>query len=177
MNLRKSTFYNMLFSLLLQVVTMINGLIVPRLILGTFGSNINGLVSSITQFLNYISIIEGGLGSVILAALYKAVAQNDNEKVSSILVATKKFFREIGFIYIGYAVVLSLVYPSFVKTNLSYYEISLLVYVIAFSSFVQYMFSAPYRLLIVAEQTGYIVSLINILIIINLLQNNGKFLN
>ena len=108
MNLRKSTFYNMLFSLLLQVVTMINGLIVPRLILGTFGSNINGLVSSITQFLNYISIIEGGLGSVILAALYKAVAQNDNEKVSSILVATKKFFREIGFIYIGYAVVLSL---------------------------------------------------------------------
>ena len=35
-----------------------------------FGSEINGLVSSITQFLSFISLLEGGLGAVVLAELY-----------------------------------------------------------------------------------------------------------
>lgn len=57
----KVTLLNIASSLLLQVVSVISGLIVPRIILSCFGSDINGLVSSINQFLSYITLIEGGL--------------------------------------------------------------------------------------------------------------------
>ena len=67
----KITRINMIFSIVLQIVTIISGFIIPRQILLAFGSEVNGLVNSITQFLNYISLIEGGLGSVIMTALYQ----------------------------------------------------------------------------------------------------------
>ena len=40
-----------------------------------YGSDVNGLVSSITQFLGYIALVEGGVGGVIRAALYKPLAK------------------------------------------------------------------------------------------------------
>lgn len=41
---------NAVASVTLQIVTIINGLIVPRLILESFGSELNGIVLSINQF-------------------------------------------------------------------------------------------------------------------------------
>ena len=55
----KTTRINMIFSIVLQIVTIISGFIIPRQILLAFGSEVNGLVNSITQFLNYIILIEG----------------------------------------------------------------------------------------------------------------------
>ena len=43
---------------MLQFVTIISGFIIPRIILTTFGSEVNGLVSSLNQFLNYINLLK-----------------------------------------------------------------------------------------------------------------------
>ena len=74
---KNKTFTNTIFSILLQLVTIISGFIIPRLLLSTFGSEVNGLVSSINQFLNYITLIEGGLTGVITASLYKPLLNKD----------------------------------------------------------------------------------------------------
>ena len=65
----KKTRLNMISSLGLQLITILSGFIIPRQILLVFGSDINGLINSLTQFLNYISLVEGGLGSVLMTAL------------------------------------------------------------------------------------------------------------
>ena len=70
MNKKKNLFTSFLF----QVITIISGLILPRIIIGTFGSALNGLIASITQFLSFISLLEGGLGAVVLADLYRPIA-------------------------------------------------------------------------------------------------------
>ena len=88
------TLINTIFSLLLQIVTIISGFIIPRLILKTFGSDVNGLVSSLNQFLSYISLIEGGLTGVVLASLYKPLEEKNYNKVSGIVKATNKFFKK-----------------------------------------------------------------------------------
>lgn len=54
----KKALKNIISSLLLQLVTVICGLILPRAIIGKYGSNVNGLISSITQFLTYITLLE-----------------------------------------------------------------------------------------------------------------------
>ncbi len=62
---RKKAFLNIATALLLEIITVLVGLVVPRLIIGAFGSATNGLVNSITQFLGYIALLQSGVGSVI----------------------------------------------------------------------------------------------------------------
>ena len=100
--MKKKVMLNVGCTMLCQLMTFISGLIVPRLILSTFGSEANGLVSSITQFLNYISLVEGGIGSVVLTALYGPLAKKDDRKISSILKAAENFFRQIASIFVVY---------------------------------------------------------------------------
>ena len=102
---KKRAFYNLITSIVLQIVSIICGLIVPKLI-ATYGSNLNGLINSITQFLSYITLLEVGFGPVILSILYKPIANKDKSKIKRILKSSESFFRKISFIFIIYIIIL-----------------------------------------------------------------------
>lgn len=168
--MKKKTYLNIFCSTMAQLVTIISGLIVPRLLLGTFGSEANGLVSSLTQFLNYISLVEGGLGSVVLAALYSPLAKKDDEKLNRVLKSANRFFKQIAYIFVAYVVVLGIVYPFIVKSNFSRLYIASLTVILAIGLFIQYFFSVTYKLLLQADQHMYVVQLLQIVTsLINLL--------
>lgn len=150
---------NILASLVYQFLTIIYGLIVPQIVLRSFGSEVNGLVSSLNQFLNYISLLEGGLTGVILAALYKPLAVGNYQKVSGVLNAAKSFFEKLAIIFVIYTIILAIVYPLIVHTSFSWGYVFSLTIIISVSLFVQYFFSLTYRILINADQKGYIVYL------------------
>ena len=95
------TILNISLVIISQLVSVVSGIILPKIFLNYFGSETNGLVASITQFLSYISLIEGGLGSVYLARLYKPLVDNDKEKLSKVVNAGKRYFRIISFVLIG----------------------------------------------------------------------------
>ena len=57
----KKALYNIIAQMSYEIVAMICGLILPRFILAAFGSSYNGMISSITQFLDYISILTLGI--------------------------------------------------------------------------------------------------------------------
>ena len=129
---------NIVAALFLQVVTMISGFIIPKITLSYFGSSVNGLVSSINQFLNYITLLEGGVGSVIMSILYRPLYEKDQKRVSKIINTTSKFFRVIGTIYIGYVVLLSIIYPKYIASDFSKEFIITLIWVLACNTFFQY---------------------------------------
>lgn len=157
---KNATLVNVISTVCLQVITLLSGFLIPKLILSAFGSEINGLVSSITQFLNYISMLEGGVSSVILANLYKPLAMRDMEKVSSIVSAANGFFRKLAMVFLGYQVILALVYPFFVGTELSWGYIASLTLILGIGTFVQYYFALTWRLLLQADKKMFIVSLV-----------------
>ncbi len=157
---------NTFSSLLLQIVTIINGFIIPRLILGTFGSETNGLVSSLNQFLNYVSLLEGGFNSVIMARLYKPIAKGDEKTVNNIVHTSTRFFRHISYILIAYAVILAFVYPLLSNSSFNYEFISSLTMILAIKLFSQYCFSFSYKNLLTASRRGYIVHFSQIILII-----------
>ena len=88
---KKKLFLNTIFSLTYQIVTVVCGLILPRLFLQTYGSQTNGLVSSISQFLGIISFVELGIGAVVQSALYKPLADSDSDKINSIQAHIKMY--------------------------------------------------------------------------------------
>ena len=150
---------NLLATSLLELVAILNGLIVPKIFISVLGSEANGLATSINQCLSYISLLEGGLSSVVMASLYKPLRENNQEKISAIFNATQRFFKQIGLIYIVYAAVLALVYPLVVKSTFSYPYILVLVLVLATNLFTQYFFSLTHQVLIRASQNHYFLSL------------------
>lgn len=157
---------NLAMTAVLQVVNIIHGFILPKIILSYFGSEVNGMISSITQFLNYIQLLEGGLGAVVMASLYKPLAEQDHDKVSAIIKATQLFFRRIALFYVVYATVMALIFPMIVETSFSYEYVATLVLIIAIGAFIQYFFALPYKLLINADRHGYVVSFAQILFLI-----------
>ncbi len=163
---KKIIIRNISCSFLLQIVTIISGLVIPRIILSHFGSEVNGLVSSINQFLNYIQLLEGGLSGVVMAALYKPLADQDNHKISAVINATNRFFRNIACIFIVYMLVLAGVYPLFVNTGFSFGYSFALVVILGSSLFVQYFFSLTFKILLSSDRKVYIVSVTQIIIVI-----------
>ena len=150
---------NFITAIILQFVTIISGLILPRLILSTFNSEINGLVSSITQFLSFISLAEGGLGAVVLAELYKPIEFKDDKKIKQILTECQNYFSKLTIIFIIYTIVLSIVYPLICKSQFSFSFVNSLVIILSFSTLIKYLFSITYKLYLQASQKIYIVNI------------------
>lgn len=153
---KKRLAYNTFSSLFYQVTTIICGFILPRLILTAFGSDVNGLVNSITQFLGIISFLELGVGAVVQSSLYKPLATHDEEQVSRVIKSANRFFRTIAKILFVYVVFLIIFYPLFVKQNFGYVYTATLIVVMSISFFAQYYFGIVNRLLLKADQHGYV---------------------
>lgn len=147
---------NTISSLIFQITTLICGFIVPWLILNYYGSEVNGLVNSITQFLQVIAFLELGVGAVVQSALYKPLSDNDNKKISEIIRSANRFFKKIGIILTIYIIILFFVYPHFVDGSFEYFYIGTLIVSLGISSFAQYFFGVVDRLLLTADQRGYI---------------------
>ena len=104
-------------SLMLQIMTFASGLIIPKIVLIYFGSKVNGLVTSLNQFLSFISLLEGGLGSIVLASLYRPLAEKDEAKFSSVIYTANKFYVQIGFFFVLYSVLITLLFPHFASAE------------------------------------------------------------
>ena len=153
---KKRLALNTITSLLLQIITIISGFILPRLIIGSYGSEVNGLVNSITQFIHFISFLELGIGAIIQSALYEPLANSDDEQTSKIVVSGQKFFTVIARLLALYILVLVFVFPRIVNQNFEWGYTATLIIIISISSFAQYYFGAVNALLLTADQHGYI---------------------
>jgi len=162
----KKALANIIASLILQFVTVVCGFIVPRLIIRTFGSNINGLTTSITSFLGYITLFEAGVGGVVRASLYKPLSNKDISSISGILKATEKFFKSLSYVFIGYLFVIALYFSFFANKGYDIFFTFSLVLIIGLSTFVQYYFGLTYQVLLYADQKQYISSSLQIITLI-----------
>lgn len=166
MGRKKKLLLNTFFSVSLQITTVACGFILPRYTLIYFGSSINGLVNSLTRFLGLISLLDMGVGAVIQSTLYKPLAKKDNKQISRIIKSAKKFFRRLGYIFIGYIIVLCFLFPTVINSEYeSWFSASLLL-IIAISNLAQYLFGITYELLLNADQKMYIQTSLQIFTII-----------
>lgn len=145
---------NTVASLLSQITALVCGFILPRLFLEYFGSEVNGLVNSITQFLGVISFLELGVGAVVQSSLYKPLAEGDKQQVSRVMVSADRFFRRLAQILLGYVLLLVTVYPLIANQSFGYLYTATLIAAISISSFSQYYFGIVNSLLLNADQRG-----------------------
>lgn len=162
----KKASLNIITSALLQIITILSGMIMPRYILQYFGSSYNGIISSATQFMSIISVLTLGVTASTRVALYKTLADNNIAGTSAIVRATERYMRKVGLILGVYIIVLAIVYPIVINTGFQFWEVASLILIVGMSTFAEYFFGITYQTFLLADQCVYISNLFSCIAIL-----------
>ena len=152
----KRGFGNVIMNILSQIVTLVLGIVIPRLILVNLGSEANGLLTSVSQVLVYVALLEAGIGTASLQALYGPVAKDDKTAISEILSATNHFYRRTGKIYFAVVLLLTFIFPFTIHSELPRATIMWVMFLSGAPGVVNYYVQGKYRILLQAEGKEYI---------------------
>lgn len=165
---------NVIFGLTYQLLVFTFGLITPRLLIVSYGSAVNGLLSSVSQIYAYLALLEAGVGTATLQALYRTIAADDKKGTCSIMSATHHFYKKTGTVYFICVVLLSVLYPIVIETEISNWVVVSVIFLNGLSGVINYFFQGKYRILLQAEGKSYILS--NISSVVYVLSNIAKIL-
>ncbi|WP_026691500.1 lipopolysaccharide biosynthesis protein [Alteribacter aurantiacus] len=160
---------NALFTAIFKIISMLSGIITVKLILDNYGSELNGLVSSINQFIAYFKLVEAGLSAAAVYALYKPLTKNNINEVNTVVSTTKILYKKAGYIFIILIIGLALFYPILVPIqNSSPRLVGGLVLVLGIGGILDFFTLAKYRVLLTADQKLYVISIASIIqVVIN----------
>ncbi len=162
----KKASLNIIWLIVYEVVVFACNFILPRMIITTYGSAYNGLISSVTQFMNFVAILRLGVAGATRVALYKSLADGDIAETSAIIKATELYMRKIGYIILGVVAVLAVVYPTFIEKEFGFLNTAVLVVAIGIGIFSQYFFGITYRTLLQADQRLYVTNIVQAITVI-----------
>lgn len=155
----KKALYSSVTSALYQVIVIICGFITSKLIITTYGSSWNGVITSVTKYLSLFTIIEVGINGSTRVALYKSFADNDNKKTSAIIRANDLFYRKVSAFLVVYVAVIAIVLPYIVKSDKDRLLISLMVVIIGLGNFAENCWGINSKILLMASQNRYIINI------------------
>lgn len=156
MTRKKKLFLNTVVALAYQVITIVCGFILPKFFIPKYGSAVNGMISSITQFLGIITLMESGVGAVVQSALYKPLADRDETAISKVMISSNRFFNRILAIVAVYVCALMVVYPFVVDRQFDFLYSAMLVLILALTYIAQHYLFVSYRLLLNANQMSFL---------------------
>ena len=156
--MKKEIFFNFIFTFLAGLIIFIQN----KFFVKYMGIEILGIMNLFTQLLQYLNIVELGLGSASAFALYKPLAENDTKKLTQLMTLFKKAYRTIAFamFLIGLCLLPRIdLFVSKIDVSLNYLRLIYFLFLIktACSYLLSYKIS-----LINADQKAYIVSICNL---------------
>jgi O-antigen/teichoic acid export membrane protein len=159
----KNTFRNLIWALLGQVIVLGFGFVMPRLIILTYGSAINGLTATIYQILNVLNLLQAGALGASIFALFKPVADGDYKQISLILDSSRRYFNKLGWFFLLLMFVIAPIVASNNEgSGISFLEIFLAFAILGLNASFSFFFYSRYDILFSADQKRYILSITSI---------------
>lgn len=158
MNNSKKSFKIFIFGIVSQVVTLLLGIIIPRLVIVSYGSEVNGLLLSIRQVFVYVALLEAGIGTAALQAMYAPIASNDHTRASQIMSATDRYFKRTGVLYGIVVIALAFLYPVVIKVELNYWTVVAIILLQGTSGVIKYFFQGKLTILLRVDGKSYITT-------------------
>ncbi len=136
------------------------GFVLPRIIMTRWGSEYNGLINSVKTIMNYLLLLEAGINTSSLQALYKSIGEHDGHQTSVVVRSSELYYRRVSIIYFACILAASFIYPLIVKSTISYWEIFFVIFLQGCSGVINFAFRAAYQQLLNAEGKYYVICLI-----------------
>lgn len=169
----KNSLKNVIASMLSNIITIIIGVVAQAIFIKILGSEYLGLNSLFSNIISMLAIVEMGIGNAIIFNLYKPIANNEIEKIKSLMYFYKKSYRIIASIVLIIGIIIIPMIPFIVDVESVTVDINIyLVYILFLLDTVFSYFLSYKRSILYANQKNYIVNIIHILytVIMNLLQ-------
>lgn len=137
---------------------------VRTIFIKTLGNEYLGINGLFTNILYILSFAELGVGHAITYSMYKPVANNDKEKVKSLLNLYRKFYQRIGCSIFGLGILIIPLLPFIIKESPNISENLILIYILyLFETAGSYFFSYKKSIAIV-YQKDYICDVIKLVL-------------
>ena len=147
-----------------QLIAIVLGLIVPRLLITNYGSDVNGLLSTVTQIFTYMALLEAGIGQAAKNALYKPINEKNVTEINNVISVARSYFRRITLLYGIGVILLSIILPFVLKTNIDSFTVFLIVMFEGLSGVVSFYFIQTPSILISVDGKNYVnneITLVN----------------
>ena len=156
----KNLFYNNIAQGLFQLITILVGFYLTRFVIISFGSELNGLMLSINQVLNYFALVEGGISGSIVYALYKPLYDSDKTSINKLLATSRFHFSKAGFTFLFFTIIYILLSRYLVnKSSLNNVDLLFFITVLSIPVFIRIFYISKYRTILIADKKEYILSL------------------
>ncbi|NUU75298.1 lipopolysaccharide biosynthesis protein [Paenibacillus xylanilyticus] len=167
----KKALVNIVVALFGQILGLFVSFIARIYFVKYLGAEYLGLNGLFTNIISILSLVELGIGPAIVYSLYRPLAENDIQKVKSLMKLYKKAYTLIGIIIFIVGLLVIPILPLFVtnKANIIGLEPIFVLFVINAS--ISYFFSYK-RNLIIADQYRYVATIYrySFFIFLNVLQ-------
>lgn len=134
------------------------GLIVPRIIITHYNSDINGLTSTITQIFSYMALLEAGIGQATTNALYPFIngKKHDANKISEIMAVSRHYYRKVTLVYAAVVLFMAIILPLVLKTNVSYFTVFGVVLFEGMTQVVSFWAIQNWTMLLIVDGRNYV---------------------
>ncbi|MEN3769001.1 lipopolysaccharide biosynthesis protein [Priestia megaterium] len=150
---------NLISNLFLQITTAAVGFVITNYFILTYGSEMNGLLSSIRQFINFILIVEAGISAASVFALFSPLAEKNEKKINAVLSATNILYFRSGYIFGILLLILSVLYSLFTNSTSQFITFALVI-ILGANGVTEFFLVGKYRVLLTADQKSYVVSIV-----------------
>ena len=170
---KKSSFKNMITAVSSNVLTIIVGLVAQAVFIKILGSEYLGLNGLFSNVISMLGIVELGMGSAIIYNMYKPIAENDHEKIKSLMHFYKKSYLIITLIIsiIGIMIIPFIKYIVDIESVTVGINVYLVYILFLLETICSYILSYK-RSMLYADQKEYITNIIHMgyTIIVNTMQ-------
>lgn len=155
----KKTFLNLICEVIPMFIVSILGIYKLKIFIQILGNETLGLYQLFSQIMIYVAVVDGGLGSALLYALYRPNSLKDDKKINQILAGGYKIFSLLGIIIFGIAAAVAFFVPFLIKDySFNYLYIVLCFILFSLSNVIGYFF-VPFSVLFEVKEKKYVVSL------------------
>lgn len=119
----KTVYINSIVALIAQICQVILGFITRKVFIDYLGVEYLGYNSVFVNILQMLNLADLGIGVAITSYLYKPLAENNNKRIIAIMYIYKKLYSIIGFIVLGFGLVVSVFWKHWFQMQIAVYGI------------------------------------------------------
>ena len=181
----KNAIRNFFWGIINRVITLLLPFIARTIIINSLGAEYLGLNNLFTSILNVLSLAELGVGTALVYAMYKPIAEENQDEICSLLKLYRSCYRVIGAIILAIGILIIPFLPKLIHGTYPN-DINLyILYVIYLSNTVLSYFLFAYKQSLlqahqrtdVSSNVGSIVNIaLNVIQIVVLIRLNNYYL-
>mgnify|MGYP000956169256 CR=1 FL=1 len=159
----KNASRNIVFGVLQKFTSLLLPFVTRTLLIYVLGNEYLGLSSLFSSILQVLSLTELGVGTAMVYSMYKPMAENDTEKICSLLYLYRKIYRIIGVVMVVIGVVLTPFLKYLIKGDIpDDINLYILYAIYTTNSAISYFLFAYKQSLFTASQRSDIYSKLNL---------------